>query len=62
MPVSRHDLVLAGIPSVFLPAYLFGAGLLSWPVAVASLACAALVTDCLFVHPPRERSGRADGP
>lgn len=54
--VTRHDLVLAVIPSVFVVSILVG-HLLSLSVqasiGVASLLGALAVTDALFVNPPR---------
>jgi len=56
--VSRHDLVLAVIPSVFVMAILVG-HLLSLSVQtsiwVASLLGALVVIDALFVNPPSGR-------
>lgn len=53
--ISRYDLVLAVIPSVFVMAVLVG-HLLSLSVqasiAVASLVGALAVVDALFVNPP----------
>lgn len=53
--VSRYDLVLAAIPSVFVIAVLAG-NLLSvsaeTAIAAASLVGALAVLDAMFVHPP----------
>lgn len=53
---SRHDLVLAVIPSVFIVSVLIG-HLLSLSaqasIGVASLVGALAVVDALFVNPPR---------
>jgi hypothetical protein len=55
--VSRYDLVLAAIPSVFLIAILVG-NLLSLPATVAvggaSLVASLALADALFVHPPTD--------
>lgn len=53
--VSRYDLVLAAIPSVFVVAVLVG-NLFSVPASVAvagaSLAASLALVDALFVNPP----------
>jgi hypothetical protein len=55
LPLSRYDLVLAAIPSVFVVAVLVG-NLLSLPpttaVAGAALAAGVALVDALFVNPP----------
>lgn len=55
LSVSRYDLVLAAIPSVFVVAVLAG-NLLSVPpnvaVGAASLVATLALADALFVNPP----------
>jgi len=56
--VSRHDFVLAVIPSVFVVAILVGH---LWSLSVQTSICAAsllgglVVIDALFVNPPSGR-------
>ena len=51
---DRADLLLTGLPPVFLGTYGVGAFALNSLVgaAAAALVCCALVADGLFVHPP----------
>lgn len=52
---DRADLMLAGIPSLFITTYLFGTHIFtSHPIitGLAALVTIALVFDCLFFHPP----------
>jgi hypothetical protein len=61
--VSRHDLVLAVIPSAFVVALLVGQFLslsARTTLAVASLVGMAVLLDALFVHPPRTPARRGD--
>ncbi|MFC5135200.1 MULTISPECIES: hypothetical protein [Haloferacaceae] len=55
--VSRADLILLCMPLLFLGGY--GAGTLAFDarsvaVAIASIACAPLMFDGLFVNPPSD--------
>lgn len=52
--LARADLLLTGLPPVFLGTYSAGALAINSLVgaAAAALVCCALVADGLFVHPP----------
>jgi hypothetical protein len=60
--LSRYDLVLAAIPTVFVAAvaaHLILAVSLHLAVGTAALVGAALVADVLYLHPPA-RAGSPD--
>lgn len=60
--LTRYDLLLVGVPLVFLTAALVATSL-SIPfeaaVFVASLVCAVALADALFVNPPVSQHGRS---
>ncbi len=60
---TRHDVLLAGMPSLFLLTYMVGGELFAshtTVIAVAAIFTGALVVDGLFIHPPGDDATDSD--
>lgn len=60
---TRHDILLAGMPPLFLVTYFVGGELFtSHPpvIAIAAIITGALILDGLFLHPPSDDTDMSD--